>query len=122
MQLATLSAVVPPPLGCSSWHFAKGPGLLFHKQQTAFGQHATVLWNRSTWTRGNFAHIGCKQLAIIWRRYDIPITIRNFFNLEAPGTRISDYRNDAEAAEGQFVKGFATIDNVALINVEVRTA
>lgn len=52
-------------------------------------------------------------------KYSIPITIRNFFNLDAPGTVIS------ESAEGSLlgddvtgVKGFATIENVSLINVE----
>lgn len=50
----------------------------------------------------------------------IPITIRNFFNLEAPGTIIGDFITQEDGAGGQFVKGFATIDDVALINVEVR--
>ena len=51
----------------------------------------------------------------------IPITIRNFFNLAAAGTVIGDFITvEDEAAGGQFVKGFATIDDVALINVEVR--
>lgn len=68
-------------------------------------------------------------------RYGIPITIRNVFNLAAPGTRIG--RSPAPApgertvvvdeserivksvhAFDSVVKGFATIDNVALINVE----
>ena len=50
----------------------------------------------------------------------IPITIRNFFNLAAPGTVIGDFITQEDEAGGQFVKGFATIDDVALINVEVR--
>ncbi|XP_034228539.1 bifunctional aspartokinase/homoserine dehydrogenase 1, chloroplastic-like isoform X3 [Prunus dulcis] len=52
-------------------------------------------------------------------RYDIPIIIRNVFNLAAPGTKIC---RSTEDEEGQglesFVKGFATIDNLALVNVE----
>lgn len=68
-------------------------------------------------------------------RYNIPITIRNVFNLAAPGTRIGRSPAPApgertvvvDAAErvvksvhafDTVVKGFATIDNVALINVE----
>ena len=50
----------------------------------------------------------------------IPITIRNFFHLEAAGTVIGNYiTEEDDEAGGQFVKGFATIDDVALINVEV---
>ena len=62
-------------------------------------------------------------------KYGIPIAIRNFFNLEAKGTRIAEYRPPTEeeraaAAVGArspsnaLVKGFATIENVTLINVE----
>lgn len=36
------------------------------------------------------------------------------------GTQISDLRTDMETSGPVTVKGFATIDNVALINVEVR--
>lgn len=53
-------------------------------------------------------------------RYDIPIVIRNVFNLMAPGTkicRISDDANGNEHVQSP-VKGFATIDNLALVNVE----
>ncbi|CAI0556372.1 unnamed protein product [Linum tenue] len=54
-------------------------------------------------------------------RYDIPIVIRNVFNLSAPGTMICRPSVDEERA-GQIadapVRGFATIDNVALVNVE----
>ncbi|KAI8017548.1 hypothetical protein LOK49_LG04G00291 [Camellia lanceoleosa] len=54
-------------------------------------------------------------------QYDIPIVIRNFFNLSAPGTMICrDSVNEFE--DGQrlesLVKGFATIDNLAIVNVE----
>ena len=49
----------------------------------------------------------------------IPITIRNFFKPEAPGTVIGDFVTAEDGSGGQFVKGFATIDDVALINVEV---
>ncbi|CAL1409790.1 unnamed protein product [Linum trigynum] len=54
-------------------------------------------------------------------RYDIPIVIRNVFNLSAPGTMICRPSVDEERG-GQIadapVRGFATIDNVALVNVE----
>ncbi|KAF3440156.1 hypothetical protein FNV43_RR18434 [Rhamnella rubrinervis] len=54
-------------------------------------------------------------------RYDIPIIIRNIFNLSAPGTKIchpsADCYEDDQRLES-FVKGFATIDNLALVNVE----
>lgn len=51
-------------------------------------------------------------------KYGIPISIRNFFNIQAPGTVISDGQLVPEGAETEGVKGFATIDNVSLINVE----
>lgn len=52
-------------------------------------------------------------------RYDIPIMIRNIFNLSAPGTMICRpaENEDSQKLESP-VKGFATIDNVALVNVE----
>ncbi|KAL5571776.1 hypothetical protein UlMin_021373 [Ulmus minor] len=54
-------------------------------------------------------------------RYDIPIIIRNIFNLSAPGTKIcrpaADVDEDSQRLES-YVKGFATIDNLALVNVE----
>ncbi|XP_075648465.1 bifunctional aspartokinase/homoserine dehydrogenase, chloroplastic-like [Castanea sativa] len=54
-------------------------------------------------------------------RYNIPIIIRNIFNLSAPGTKIchpiiSD-KEENQTVES-LVKGFATIDNLALVNVE----
>ncbi|XP_028120770.1 bifunctional aspartokinase/homoserine dehydrogenase, chloroplastic-like [Camellia sinensis] len=54
-------------------------------------------------------------------QYDIPIVIRNVFNLSAPGTMIcQDSVNEFE--DGQrlesLVKGFATIANLAIVNVE----
>ena len=52
-------------------------------------------------------------------KYDIPIVIRNIFNLSAPGTTIcrpADFENE-DGLEFA-VKGFATIDNLALVNVE----
>ncbi|KAK6246627.1 Aspartate/glutamate/uridylate kinase - like 9 [Theobroma cacao] len=53
-------------------------------------------------------------------RYNIPIIIRNIFNLSAPGTMICHIETEGE--DGQRlespVKGFATIDNLALVNVE----
>lgn len=51
-------------------------------------------------------------------RYNIPIAIRNFFSLDAPGTVISDGSSLPAGVDTAGVKGFATIDNVALINVE----
>ncbi|WKA11715.1 hypothetical protein VitviT2T_029188 [Vitis vinifera] len=54
-------------------------------------------------------------------QYGIPIVIRNIFNLSAPGTMIcrpSVDENEGNQRLESPVKGFATIDNVALINVE----
>ncbi|KAL6965247.1 Bifunctional aspartokinase/homoserine dehydrogenase 1, chloroplastic [Sarracenia purpurea var. burkii] len=54
-------------------------------------------------------------------QHDIPIVIRNIFNLSAPGTIIcqpSLKEFDDEPGLESFVKGFATIDNLALVNVE----
>ncbi|XP_047171570.1 bifunctional aspartokinase/homoserine dehydrogenase, chloroplastic-like isoform X2 [Vigna umbellata] len=54
-------------------------------------------------------------------RYGIPIMIRNIFNLSAPGTKICHPSvNDNEDGQNlqNYVKGFATIDNLALVNVE----
>ncbi|KAK3021854.1 hypothetical protein RJ639_047862, partial [Escallonia herrerae] len=54
-------------------------------------------------------------------RYDIPIVIRNIFNLSAPGTKIcrpSVIESEDEQRLESHVKGFATIDNLALVNVE----
>lgn len=48
-------------------------------------------------------------------KYNIPITIRNFFNLKSPGTIINAL-NDAEGMP--IVKAFSTIDDVSLISVE----
>lgn len=57
-------------------------------------------------------------------KYNIPIVIRNVFNLSSPGTSIC-HPCITEAKElepcsdsDSVVKGFATIDNVALVNVE----
>ncbi|KAH6833981.1 aspartate homoserine dehydrogenase i [Perilla frutescens var. hirtella] len=54
-------------------------------------------------------------------KYDIPIVIRNIFNLSAPGTMIcrpADFENEDGHQLESTVKGFATIDNLALVNVE----
>ncbi|XP_062019440.1 bifunctional aspartokinase/homoserine dehydrogenase 1, chloroplastic-like isoform X1 [Rosa rugosa] len=54
-------------------------------------------------------------------RYDIPIIIRNVFNLSAPGTKIcraSTTEDEVDQSLESFVRGFATIDNLALVNVE----
>lgn len=54
-------------------------------------------------------------------KYDIPIVIRNIFNLDVPGTMICR-RAGLESEDSELVdspvKGFATIDNLALVNVE----
>lgn len=54
-------------------------------------------------------------------KYDIPIVIRNIFNLAAPGTVICRPAGfgieDCHRIDSP-VKGFATIDNLALVNVE----
>ena len=54
-------------------------------------------------------------------RYDIPIVIRNVFNLTNRGTKICclslDENGDGEHMQSP-MKGFATVDNLALINVE----
>ncbi|CAN1309799.1 Bifunctional aspartokinase/homoserine dehydrogenase 2, chloroplastic [Linum perenne] len=57
---------------------------------------------------------------ILVMRYDIPIVIRNIFNQSAPGTMICR-PSTGEEEHGQitdFPIGFATMDNVALVNVE----
>jgi bifunctional aspartokinase / homoserine dehydrogenase 1 len=51
-------------------------------------------------------------------RYKIPVAIRNFFNLSSPGTQIVALENAVPQTDEDVVKGFATIDNVSLINVE----
>lgn len=54
-------------------------------------------------------------------KYDIPIVIRNIFNLSAPGTiicRCTGSENEDGQSVDAPVKGFATIDNLALVNVE----
>ncbi|CAI9754276.1 unnamed protein product [Fraxinus pennsylvanica] len=54
-------------------------------------------------------------------KYDIPIVIRNIFNLSAPGTMICRSfvcENENDQGLESPVKGFATIDHVALVNVE----
>ncbi|XP_058073858.1 bifunctional aspartokinase/homoserine dehydrogenase 2, chloroplastic-like isoform X2 [Magnolia sinica] len=54
-------------------------------------------------------------------KYNIPIVIRNIFNLSATGTVICqpsvNENGDCQGLE-YVVKGFATIDNLALVNVE----
>lgn len=53
--------------------------------------------------------------------HGIPIVIRNIFNLSTPGTVIckpsANETGDSQGFESM-VKGFATIDNLALVNVE----
>ncbi|XP_017700393.2 bifunctional aspartokinase/homoserine dehydrogenase 1, chloroplastic-like isoform X2 [Phoenix dactylifera] len=54
-------------------------------------------------------------------KHNIPIVIRNIFNLSAPGTMICqppvNENGDKKSLES-VVKAFATIDNLALVNVE----
>jgi len=55
---------------------------------------------------------------------NIPVVIRNFFCLPNPGTAITSHEEDIEylrmrtSTENRLVKGFATIDDISLINVE----
>ncbi|KAL5206276.1 hypothetical protein ABZP36_034485 [Zizania latifolia] len=49
---------------------------------------------------------------------NIPIVIRNMFNLSAPGTTICKQPANENADLDACVKSFATIDNLALVNVE----
>lgn len=51
-------------------------------------------------------------------KYGIPVVIRNFFNLGAAGTSIRDLSEQAPSVQALPVSGFATIENVSLINVE----
>ncbi|KAL9332829.1 hypothetical protein ACSQ67_002439 [Phaseolus vulgaris] len=54
-------------------------------------------------------------------RYGIPIIIRNIFNLSSSGTMIchpSIIGDEDKLKLKNYVKGFATIDNLALVNVE----
>ena len=51
-------------------------------------------------------------------KFKIPISIRNFFNLASPGTVISDGASVPVSADTTGVKGFATVENVSLIEVE----
>lgn len=49
----------------------------------------------------------------------IPIYIRNSFNPDAPGTRIHTANREADGTSPEFtVKGIATVEQMALINVE----
>ncbi|OAY68744.1 Bifunctional aspartokinase/homoserine dehydrogenase 1, chloroplastic [Ananas comosus] len=54
-------------------------------------------------------------------KYNIPIVIRNVFNLSAPGTMICQQPNNENGEKRgleSVVKAFATIDSLALVNVE----
>jgi bifunctional aspartokinase / homoserine dehydrogenase 1 len=50
--------------------------------------------------------------------YSIPVVIRNFFNLDAPGTRITSLDMQPKDADKLPVSGFATIEGVSILNVE----
>lgn len=47
------------------------------------------------------------------------VEFRGYVDGQAPGTVIGDIRTSEDVEGAQFVKGFATIDDVSLINVEV---
>ncbi|KAG1680976.1 hypothetical protein FOA52_009935 [Chlamydomonas sp. UWO 241] len=55
-------------------------------------------------------------------KYRIPVAIRNFFNRAAPGTVITDLQGNLDFYKGRgkagTITGFATIDNVVIINIE----
>ena len=57
-------------------------------------------------------------------RHNIPVTIRNVFNVAAPGTEIGRFPDPGPTFQpsahnaADFVKGFTTVDNIALVNVE----
>lgn len=81
----------------------------------------TKLSYQEAWEMSYFgANVLHPRTIIPVMRYDIPIVIRNIFNLSAPGTTIC--RSASADVDGQNldspVKGFATIDNLALVNVE----
>jgi aspartokinase/homoserine dehydrogenase 1 len=78
---------------------------------------ATVLENISYQEATELAYFGAKVIhpstmapAI---ENQIPIWIRNTFNPSSPGTKIHN-----RASNGSSVKGFATVDSMALVNVE----
>ncbi|XP_042035497.1 bifunctional aspartokinase/homoserine dehydrogenase, chloroplastic-like isoform X1 [Salvia splendens] len=84
---------------------------------------AVVLNNLSYQEAWEMSYFGANVLhprtIIPVMKYDIPIVIRNIFNLSALGTTICRH-SDSESEDGfeSAVKGFATIDNLALVNVE----
>ena len=84
----------------------RDPDMYAHRLHTSLLRHSSK-------------SIYCAQRKQCLAGRSIPITIRNFFKLEAPGTVIGDFVTAEDGSGGQFVKGFATIDDVALINVEV---
>jgi bifunctional aspartokinase / homoserine dehydrogenase 1 len=51
-------------------------------------------------------------------KYNIPIVIRNIFNLSAPGTMICQQPPNENGDLEACIKAFATIDKLALVNVE----
>ncbi|XVF20433.1 hypothetical protein REPUB_Repub12eG0000300 [Reevesia pubescens] len=80
-----------------------------------------ILSYQEAWEMSYFgANVLHPRTIIPVMQYDIPIVIRNIFNLSAPGTMIC--RPATEDKDGQrlesSVKGFAMIDNLALVNVE----
>ncbi|KAK4375312.1 hypothetical protein RND71_005989 [Anisodus tanguticus] len=77
---------------------------------------------QEAWEMSYFgAHVLHPRTIVPVMQYDIPIIIKNIFNLAAPGTMICR-STDNEYEDGQRsvfpVKGFATIDKLALVNVE----
>ncbi|GAB4861187.1 Bifunctional aspartokinase/homoserine dehydrogenase 1, chloroplastic [Ancistrocladus abbreviatus] len=82
----------------------------------------TKLSYQEAWEMSYFgANVLHPRTIIPVMQYDIPIVIRNIFNLDATGTMIcrpSVNGNGHNQHVDSLVKGFATIDNLALINVE----
>ena len=84
-----------------------------------FLQHQTSLL---TWICSLQSYFGANVLhprtIIPVMKDNIPIVIRNMFNLSAPGTVICTQPANEDADLDACVKSFATIDKVALVNVE----
>ncbi|XXG48440.1 hypothetical protein AAC387_Pa02g2887 [Persea americana] len=82
----------------------------------------TTLSYQEAWEMSYFgANVLHPRTIIPVMKHNIPIVIRNIFNLSASGTIIcqpsANENGDSQGIES-IVKGFATIDNLALVNVE----
>jgi hypothetical protein len=106
------------PLACCLSHHRPFP------LQVAEAVVLPLLSYQEAWEMSYFgANVLHPRTTLPAMKYSIPITIRNVFNQAAPGTKI--WKTALPEVDGQehllgdgVVKGFATIDNVALINVE----